>query len=272
MNKQNIRWYYLNLQRPSRELSIEEILTYTFDIYSRNFAVFVIPLLIASLISGMLSVPILSYVSEISQIDFTGPLDVVWSQLWNFILTLLASALLLSIISWILGSVISGVCVKSASDLIERGKASLRESFNFTIYKLPSLLIATLIAGIFTVLGLIALIVPGIIISIMFYLVVPVIMIENMGALDSLSRSGRLVNNRWLITFVIALIMGLVIGIAALILNFIMAPLGIYRSLAGSLIIALVEPIFPISLTVYYYSLLAKEQQQRIPPPPPPPS
>jgi hypothetical protein len=261
----------LNLQKPSRELSIEEILTYTIDIYSKNFIIFFIPLLIASLISGILSVPILSHVSKISQIDFTGPPNVVWSQLWNFILTLLALATLLSIISWIIGTVTSGVCVKYTSELIEKGKASPRECFNFTAYKLPSLLIATLITGILTVLGLLALIVPGIIIYIMFFLVIPVIMIENKGALDSLSRSRRLVSNRWLETFVLALIVGLIIGIVAFILNFIMAPLGIYRSLVGSVITAFVQPIFPISLTVYYYSMLAKEEQQRIPPPPPPP-
>jgi hypothetical protein len=260
----------LNLQKPSRELSIEETLTYTFDIYSRNFIIFFIPFLIAGLISGILSVPILSHVSKISQIDFTGPPDVVWSQLWNFILTLLALVLLLGIISWIIGSVISGVCVKCASELIEKGKASLGESFNFTVYKLPSLLIATLIAGILTALGLLALIVPGIIIYIMFYLVIPAIMIENIGALDSLSRSRRLVSNRWLKTFVLALIVGLILGIAAFILNLIMAPLGIYSSLVGSVITAFVQPIIPISLTVYYYSMLAKEQQRILPPPPPP--
>jgi len=260
----------LNIQKPSRELSIEEILTYTFDIYSRNFIVFLIPFLIAGLISGILSVPILSYASKISQIDFTGPPNVVWSQLWNFILTFLALVFILGIISWIIGNVISGVCVKCASDLIEKGKASLGESFNFTVYKLPSLLIATLITGILVALGLLALIVPGIILYIMFYLVIPAIIIENIGALDSLSRSRKLVSNRWLKTFVLALIVGLIMGIAAFVVNLIMAPLGIYRSLVGSVITAFVQPIIPISLTVYYYSMLAKEQQ-RIPPPPPPP-
>ena len=260
----------MNLQKPSRELSIEEILALTFDIYSRNFIIFFVPFLIAGLISGILSVPILSYLSEISKIDFTGPSDVVWSQFWNFVLTFVALAFILGIISWIIGNVISGVCVKCASDLIEKGKASLGESFNFTVCKLPSLLIATLITGILTALGFIALIVPGIIIYIMFYLVIPVIMIENVGALDSLSRSRRLVNNRWLKTFVLALIVGLVIGIAAFVVSLIMAPLGIYRSLVSSIITAFVQPIIPISLTVYYYSMLAKEQQRILPPPPPP--
>jgi len=262
----------LKLQKPSRELSIEETLTYTLDIYSRNFITFFIPFLIAGLITGIITVPILSYMSEISQIDFTGrPPNVVWSQFWNFFLTFLALAFVIGLISGVIGNIISGVCIKCASDLIQKGKASLPESLNFTAHKLPSLLIATLITGILTALGFLALIVPGIIIYIMFFLVIPVIMIENMGAIDSLSRSRTLANNRWLETFVLALIVGLIIGIPVFILNFIMIPLGIYRMLVSSVIATFIQPIIPISLTVYYYSMLAKEEQQRIPPPPPPP-
>jgi len=195
----------------------------------------------------------------------------VWSQLWNFILTLLAIVFVLVIISWIIGNITSGVCVKCASDLIEKGKTSLGESFNFTVYKLPSLLIATLIVGILTAIGLLALIVPGIIIHIMFYLVIPAMMIENSGAFDSLSRSRKLVSNRWLKTFVLALIIYIIIGIAAFVISLITAPLGIYSSVANTIITALIEPILPISLTIYYYSMCAKEEQRRILPPPPPP-
>jgi hypothetical protein len=186
-------------------------------------------------------------------------------------LTFLALAFVLGIISWIIGNVICGVCVKSASNLIENGKASLGESFNFTVYKLPSLLIATLIIGILTVLGLIALIVPGIILYIMFYLAIPTIMIEDVGAFDSLSRSRKLVSNRWLKTFILALIVGLIIGVAAFAVNLITIPLGIYGLLVGSVINAFVQPISLISSTVYYYAMSAKEEQRRIPPPPPPP-
>jgi hypothetical protein len=260
------------MQKPSRELSIEETLTSTLDIYSRNFIIFFVPFLIAGLITGIMTIPILNYMSKISQIDFTGrPPNVVWSQFWNFFLTFLALAFVMGLISWVIGNIMSGVCIKCASDLIQKGKASLTESFNFTAHKLPSILIATLITGILTALGFLALIVPGIIIYIMLFLAIPTIMIENIGAIDSLSRSRVLVNNRWVKTFVLTLIVGLMIGIPIFILNFIMAPLGVYRMLVSSVIAAFVQPITPISLTVYYYSMLARGEQQRIPPPPPPP-
>lgn len=251
----------MKLQKPSHELSIEETLAYTFDIYSRNFIIFFIPFLIAGLVTGIATVPIISYMSKISQMDFTGPPNVVWSQFLNFLLTFLALAFVMGLISWIIGNIMSSVCVKCASDLIQKNKASLAESFNFTAYKLLSLLIATLITGILTMLGFLALIVPGIILYIMFLLVIPAIMIENAGAIDSLSRSRTLVNSRWLKTFVLILIVGLIIGTPVFILNLIMTPLGIYRMLVSSVITAFVQPITPISFTVYYYSMLAKEEQ-----------
>jgi hypothetical protein len=47
-------------------------------------------------------------------------------------------------------------------------------------------------------------------------------------------------------------------------------PLGLFSVMASNITAAFVQPIIPISITVYYYAMLAKEAQ-RIPPPPPPP-
>jgi len=260
----------LNTQKPSRELSVEEILSWTFDLYSKNIGMFLIPIMITALVSGSLSIPIASYATKIAEIDRTAPPEVVLSQLWSYILTLLAMTIVISIITWIVSNIANGVCVKCASDLIEKGKASLGESFNFALNKLLVLLVATLITGILVVLGFLALIVPGIILYIMFYLVVPAIIIENIGVFESLSRSRRLVSGRWLKTFVLSLILIIIIGFVSFIGSLIGAPLGVYSLFLSSIIAAFVQPIIPISLTVYYYSMLAKEEQRILPPPPPP--
>jgi len=257
--------------KPSYELSIGEILSLTFNLYLNNFGIFFIPFLIVSVISALLSLPMLSYAEEIGKIDFTGPPDVVWNKFWSIFLTLMALAFITAVLSWIISNIASGVIIKSASDFIEKGKTSLSNSFNFTVSKLPSLLVASLIVGILTTLGLFAFIIPGIIISIMFYLVIPAIVIEEKGVFDSLSRSRKLVSNRWLKTFALALIIGIIIAVLAILVSLILAPLGAYSSLASTIIISVIEPISPISSTFYYYSMLAKEKSEKIPPPPPPP-
>jgi len=183
---------------------------------------------------------------------------------------MLAIVFIMGITSWIISAVVNGVCVKCAADLIEKGKASLTEAFNFTVYKLVSLLVVALITVILIGLGFLALIVPGIILLIMFSLVVPAIMIEDIGALDSLSRSRRLVSYRWLKTFALLLIVYLAVIFVSYIGNLIGQPLGPLSILVGSVAAAFVQPIIPIALTVYYYAMVAKEAK-RVPPPPPPP-
>ncbi|MGQ9506307.1 MAG: hypothetical protein ACUVTB_00425 [Candidatus Bathycorpusculaceae bacterium] len=257
--------------QPMYELSVEENISLTFSLYLKNFSVFFIPYLIFSIISALLSLPMLIQVEEITKIDFTGPPEVVWTNFWNRFLALMALAFVIAIISLIISSVVSGILIKSASEIIEKGKTSLSNSFKFAVFKLPSLLAASLIVGILTVLGLLLLIIPGIIIFIMFYLVIPVIVIEEKGALESLTRSRELVSNRWLKTFALSLIVGLIIGASALVINLILAPFGMFSTLAGAIISSVIAPISPISSTFYYYSMRAKEKSKRIPPPPPPP-
>ena len=169
-----------------------------------------------------------------------------------------------------ISNVVSGIIIKSASDLVEKRKTSLGRSLNFVISKLPSLLVASLIAGVLTFLGFLIFVIPGIILFIMFYLIVPAIVIEEKGVFDSLSRSKALVRKRWLKTLVLSIILALIIGGLALAIDLILAPLGIYSSLASTLIISVIAPISPISSTFYYYSMRAKEESEKIPPPPPP--
>lgn len=45
----------MSVQKPARELSIEETLRLTFDVYVRSFVLFLAPVLVVSLIGGGIS-------------------------------------------------------------------------------------------------------------------------------------------------------------------------------------------------------------------------
>jgi len=255
------------LAKPSRELSLEETLTLTFDLYSKNFVKFFIPILVSSFLIGILGNIILSYFMNIPQIPPRATPQEVWSLLFTYLIGILPTAFTLGILSWIISAIANGVCTKCASDLIEKGSASLEHAFNFTVSRLVPLLIGAIIAGVLTLLGLIALVIPGVILAVMFSLVVPAIIIENLGAISSLSRSRILVSNRWLKTFGLTLIIGIIAGITSFIASLIAMPLGSFRWLLGSIISAFVGPISPIAMTVYFYSMLARHQQGSPPPP-----
>jgi hypothetical protein len=173
--------------------------------------------------------------------------------------------------AWIISTITYGICVKYASNLIEKGNASINTAFGFTMNQIITLLASALVVGILVAIGLIALIVPGIILVIMFSLISPAILIENVGALDSLSRSRKLVSNRWLKTFAFLLIVGIVVGVVSYIGTLIAIPFGDLSWVVSGVISAFAAPIAPISTTVYYYSMVGREEQQKIPPPPPPP-
>ena len=198
----------------------------------------------------------------------TAPLDVLLSYLFSLLGVVLATVFLLILVSWIISTIASGMAVKVASDTLQRRNIDLSEALNFTVSRLPSLLIAGIVTGILIVIGFICLVVPGIILVIMFSLIVPAIVIEQAGALESLSRSRRLVGGRWLKTFGLLLVIYIIIFVATLIFGAISSVFGPADWIITSVLGAFVSPILPIAVTFYYYSMVARKQ----PPPPPSPT
>jgi hypothetical protein len=181
---------------------------------------------------------------------------------------------LIGIITLIFYPLAYGSGVKMASDEIKGGKVDIMRAVRVSVTRMPWMWLIGIVVGLIVGLGFIALVVPGVILSIMFSLVIPVIIIENFG-FGSMGRSRELVGHRWGKTFVLFLIFGIIILIAEFILNLLTGPLGsIGSSIASSIVSALYLPLIPIFLTVYYYSnsaRIAPPSSTRFYPPPPPP-
>lgn len=142
--------------------------------------------------------------------------------------------------------------------MLENGQANLQTSFHFTLTKVLYLLAASIITGILMILGFIALIIPGIILALMFSLVNPVIMFEGTGILESLSRSRVLVSKRWLKTFGLVLVLGIIVAAVNGVVVVITSPLGFVSPLVSGILTAFITPIFAIAITLYYYSMKAR--------------
>jgi hypothetical protein len=163
------------------------------------------------------------------------------------------------IVDWIIQAGAQGLVVDYSTNLIKKGKADLRESFSQAFSRLAPLLVASLASIILTVIGLVCLVIPGIIILVMFSLILPVVMIEKSGGLDSLGRSRKLVSKRWGKTFAVLFIVGILQVIVNLIVDWVIPDLGISTSIIVNLVSALVKPLTPISTVFLYYSMLQKE-------------
>lgn len=245
-------------RKPSREFSIGEIFTRAFMLYRENFAQFLLPFLIAGAIEGAILVTLRSLITVPAILPLTATPQELLNWLPGYLAAILTIAFFTGITGWIIGSIAQGIAIKFTSDTLENGTANLIASFTFTLPRLLSLLAVSIITGILILLGLIALVIPGIILAMMFSLVVPVIMIENKGALESLSRGRLLVDHRWLKTFGLLLLFGIIIGIASAVLSVLVGSLGLVGSVASNILLAFVQPLLPIGLTLYYYSMIAR--------------
>ena len=258
----------MGFEESLRELDLGEILGQTFTLYFSKFWFFFLPFLVAGLVTGAWGKMVSFMFPMPTQPEMTAPLDVLLSYLFSLLGVVLATVFLLILVGWIISTIASGMAVKVASDTLQRRNIDLSEALNFTVSRLPSLLIAGIVTGILIVIGFICLVVPGIILVIMFSLIVPAIVIEQAGALESLSRSRRLVGGRWLKTFGLLLVIYIIIFVATLIFGAISSVFGPADWIITSVLGAFVSPILPIAVTFYYYSMVARKQ----PPPPPPPT
>jgi hypothetical protein len=259
-------------KKPTRELTIGEIVSQTFAIYSQKFTQYLIPFLIAGAITGLFTMAIgyaikTPTLTQLPPNPTTEQIAEWMSQLASYLSAVLAIAFLTGIIGWIIGQITQGISVKFTADTLEKGQANLQTSFNYTITKLLSLLAVSIITGILIIVGLIAFIIPGIILAIMFSLVVPTIIIENTGALESLSRSRRLVSHRWLKTFGLLLLLYIIIIVAGVLIGMISIPFREASALVSSILNGFIQPILPIGFTLYYYSMIARTTPQEQPQP-----
>jgi hypothetical protein len=168
-------------------------------------------------------------------------------------------AFLGTIITLLAGFLVQAALVKAVQD-IRDGRVDL--SWSETVKAaMPSLLpvtVAAILAGIAITIGLIILIVPGLYLITIWAVIVPVIVIERAGALQSFGRSQQLVRGRgwhvfgtlvlvWIITIVLSLVLGLLL--AAL-------PLGLRNGISTVVSGTVVAPFLALIVTLIYYRLV----------------
>ena len=247
----------------SRELSLGEVISKTFEVYRRDFSKYFVLFAIVGVI-----VQVVTALAQQAFVLPTLPVNPTPQQFSSWFSALFAALFLLVAVIFVVNIVFStiaeGSAVKMGSEQITKGQVSLGASIRFVVSKLLSIWALSIIVGIIVFLGIIALIVPGIILAIMFSLALPVLLIENIGVTESMGRSRQLVSHRWAKTFGTFLVLGIIVLVASLIFSAITAPLGIIGTVVNGILSALYQPLFPILMAVYYYSNLARISQ---PPP-----
>jgi len=262
----------MGFEKPTRELSIGEIISQAFRLYRARFPLFFLPYFVVGVATAIVD---LALIGSIPPSPTPGSSPTVVTQWFSsFFAALFFITIVFGVISWVIGAIATGMVIKGGSDVLVKGGGTLRESFSFAMSRLGSLLGASLLTGILIMVGTLLLVVPGIILAIMFSLVVPAIVIEEKNVFESLDRSRRLVSNRWSDVFVIFLIVGIIVFAVSGTLslgNFIIFRFGTLPLAITTILVSLISPIVPLTSTSLYYSMLARESGSMPPPPPPVP-
>ncbi len=241
----------------NRELSLGEVISKTFELYRRDFTKYFVLFAVVEVIIGVVTaLARQAFVLPTLPFNTTPQQFFIW--LPGFLGALVPLVASIFIVTVVFFPIAQGSATKLASERIDKGEADIGMSVRFAVSRLLWIWGLSIVVGIIVILGLIALIVPGIILAIMFSLAFPVLLIENKGVLDSMGRSRELVGHRWLKTFATVLVLAIIVIIASAIVNAISAPLGVASSVVNGLLSAFYQPLFPILLTVYYYSNLAR--------------
>lgn len=201
----------------------------------------------------------------------------------------IVSTLLIAVLSWlglIIAAVVSvigafllqGALVKAVEDIRDgRADMTLGQTLEGAKPHIGSVAVASILAGLGIALGLFLLIAPGLFLTTIWAVIIPIVVIENKGAMDSFSRSRDLVSGYgWNVFGLIVLMFLLMIGVS-IVLGLILSPLPTWLEelISNTVSGALTAPFWALAVTLLYFRLReAKEPAAPQPPldPAPPPA
>jgi len=156
-----------------RPLTIGELLDHTFFLYRRHVTLFV----------GIAALPsLLLLVFQLLPI-FVTPIEPLATALWS-IGTLF--------VYWTTTTLAHGATVIAVSEVLLERPTSIAEAFQTIRPRLGRLIHISLEVGLRVLLGFLLLIVPGVLLTLRYALVIPAAVLEDLGVRQSLSRSGEL--------------------------------------------------------------------------------
>jgi hypothetical protein len=170
---------------------------------------------------------------------------------------------------------LQGALIQAVSDVRDgRADLSVQETFEKVSPKLGTIIVAGILLGIAIAIGLALLIAPGLFLLTIWIAVIPAIVLENRGIMESFGRSRDLVRgNGWNVFGVIILTLLILIGVG-IVIGIILTPLADWlASLIQQFVsTTIVTPFVATIWTLVYYRLLGQEQEAQAPAPEPEPA
>jgi hypothetical protein len=230
---------------------IGRVISISLAVFGRNL----VPFLILSVLIGIpyivVSLWFANSIGDVAAIQATGQLP---SGFWGMMIV----GMLIFILTNALTQ--SAIVYGTFQDL--RGqKASFSECLSRGLATLPSVIGAAIVAGLGITIGLVLLAVPGIILALMWWVLVPAIVVERIGVGAAFSRSSGLTSgHRWGILGLLVVVVGAQ-WVLSFVLGLIGAALGPTLAEIINIVIALgFSALSSVLTAVGYYTLRAEKE------------
>ena len=174
------------------------------------------------------------------------------------------TAILVVIAQWLCAALAEAAVIIGVSDAYLEGSVDIQRSLASTAGRLPTILLAGVFRGFAFVVGLIALIFPGIYVMLRTFAIIPVVVLEEKSAGDSFRRSWDLAKGEVWKVFVTLLLAWLIFIVLYFLLVVIAGMLASRNERASSLVVAillaLVYPITGAVTTLLYYDIRVRRE------------
>lgn len=175
-----------------------------------------------------------------------------------------AGALLVPLAQFLCAALAEAAVIVAVSDAYLGTKVDIHRAIATTIGRLPTIILAGILRGVAVMLGVIALIFPGIYVALRTFAITPVVVLEDRSASDAMARSWSLAKGEvgkvfitlllaWLIFIVLYLLLLALVGMLAS-----QNPRAI--NVVVAILMALVYPITGVVTTFLYYDIRVRRE------------
>jgi hypothetical protein len=168
-----------------------------------------------------------------------------------------ALTIIASMVSVVISTFYQGMVVQLVRDVLDgRRDSSAGDLLRSVSPVVLTLILISLLAGIATVIGFIALIIPGLWLMTIWAVVAPVVVVERPGGLDAFGRSRALVKGHgWQVFGVIIIVIALVLAVA-IVTGVLIASVGdAGGAVVGWVLSVLAAPVAALAAAVLYFAL-----------------
>ncbi|MCX8170658.1 MAG: YciC family protein [Candidatus Bathyarchaeota archaeon] len=242
-----------------KRVSVTEILDNSFSIYLSSVEVFFPIFLALNAVNIIITRFILGFLPPFSQLNFSA--DRFLSQIINYLAYLIPILSLAFLSTWVITNLGCGLAVKCALDVLEGRKMNVKINLLITFRSLKEILGISFLTGALIISGIILFMIPGIIVAVIFSLSIPALMHERLGVFGSLKRSKELTDGLWWKTFSLIMSVLALLIVAYLFVSLLAANINqsFVRIIIAIIVISLIEPIYPISISHLYYILIRRK-------------